>query len=150
VKNRILAVVFVAAALPGCNGGAEPPAAANRKSMPPSDWIAPTQYEFEFSSSCGERSLIGRFHVLVKGGRAKRARGLDEPGRAFVASEEKVPTLDDLLAEADGARRDGAEIVDIRYDDTDGHPTQIDIDYDESAIDDEACYSVTAYSDLTM
>ena len=67
--------------------------------------------------------------------------------RYAVDSKESVPSLEDLLDEAERARSDGADIVEVVSDPKDGHPTSVKIDYDEKAIDDEACYTVTDYSE---
>jgi heat shock protein HslJ len=58
---------------------------------------------------------------------------------------EGVPTLEELLEEAEEARRAGADIVEIDFHPETGHPTSIEIDHDEQAIDDEACYVISNY-----
>src|SRR3712207_7029435 len=48
-----------------------------------------------------------------------------------------------LLAEAAQAREHGADIVRVTVDPDDGHPTSIEIDHDDNAMDDEACYRIS-------
>jgi hypothetical protein len=114
-------------------------------------WEAPDRYEFDLESSCGERSLIGRFHVIVTRGKV-HSRGLDERARAFMkyadGHGEEVPSLKELWNEANRARNEGADIVEVLLDPEDGHPTTIEIDYRENAIDDEGCYVITHYAEL--
>jgi hypothetical protein len=62
---------------------------------------------------------------------------------------EDVPSLDDLLAEAEEARAAGADVVEIEHGAKDGHPTSINIDYMKNAIDDGACYVISDYSERT-
>jgi hypothetical protein len=132
--------------------GDEPAPRFNQQPSYAPVWTAPDKYEFDLKSSCGERDLIGRFHIVVEG-RLMSIKGLggrhESSGDSRLDSRlgEGHPTLDDLLAEAEEARRAGADVVEVKLDPTDGHPTQIDIDYNLNAIDDEACYSITHYND---
>ncbi len=88
------------------------------------NWQAPDAYEFTVDSACGERALIGRFHVVVEDGSVVEAEGLDD---------------------AAIAKAEGAEIVEVQATE-DGRPSAIDINWDTDAIDDEACYRITDYS----
>lgn len=111
-------------------------------------WEEPARYEFTLDSSCGERWLLGRFRVTVKDGEVAEVEGLDEQARGVVSDErgrESVQTLAQLLDEAAVARQEGADVVEVEMSD-DGHPRRIDVDWDEDAIDDEACYVVSDYS----
>jgi hypothetical protein len=83
----------------------------------------------------------------VKDGEQASVEGLDRQGRSLVKSGFKgdVPTLGELLEEAEKAKVDGADAVRVDLDPGDGHPTHVDIDFDKGAIDDEACYEVTRY-----
>lgn len=122
-----------------------------RHMVPVPHWEPPDRYGFVLESSCGERSLNGRFHVVVREGQV-RARALDRSARAFLRyaddTGEDVPALEDLRKEAATASAEGADMVELKADPDDGHPTSIDIDYDEDAIDDEACYVISDYREL--
>ena len=107
----------------------------------------PSTYSFVLDATCGERALIGRFAVTVRGTEVTRVEGLDQQGRALVkVRSDLVPSLDGLLAELDDARHRDADVARATFDEGDGHLTTLQIDYDKNATDDEACYLVTAYS----
>ena len=53
-----------------------------------------------------------------------------------------MPTLAELLKQARDAQDQGADVVDVSFEASDGHPTH----WDEAATDDEACYDVEEYS----
>lgn len=109
-------------------------------------WEAPPNYSFRVQSSCGEQSFIGKFHIVVEDGEVADAKGLDESARAALEyTTDEVPTLTDLLRYAMEAQQAGADDVDVDYDQTDGHPTRIEFDYDTNAIDDESCFVITKY-----
>jgi len=57
-----------------------------------------------------------------------------------------VKSIDGMLAELDTARRHHAEVAEGVFDSADGHPTRIDIDYSEDAIDDEVCYRISDFA----
>jgi len=107
----------------------------------------PADYSFVLESRCGERSLIGRFAVTVRGGKVTRAVGLDQSARAMLRSSgpADVPTIDALLVELDDARAADADRSDVVFDATDGVLASIDIDYNVDAVDDEACYRISDY-----
>jgi hypothetical protein len=108
-------------------------------------WQEPSSYTYTLESSEGERSLIGRFEVTVRGGEVVKSVGLDEAGRRLVDRRpEEVPTIGELLDEAEAARKDDADKVEITYA-SDGHPTRICLDWEENAVDDEALYAITGY-----
>lgn len=126
-------------------GPSRAPQAQTTEALP--EWDAPDEYSFELRSSCGERSLIGRFHVAVKNDRV-RAKALDERARAFMRYEDGfggVPTITELMEEAETALGEGADVVEVDFDEEEGHPTSIEIDHNEQAIDDEACYVIRDY-----
>ena len=130
--------------LVGCAGSsAEPTSPA---ASPDSSWRPPSSYRFDVTSKCGERSFIGHYRITVNDGQVTSTKGLDESAQASLNHESAVPTLQDLLDEAENARASGADVVEV---DTtaDGRPTHIEIDYEENAIDDEACYEITRYEE---
>ena len=113
------------------------------------DWTAPERYEFELESTCGERNFLGRYRIVVEDSEVTEATGLDASSRRLMSHEEfraEVPTLAELLEQARDAQSQGADIVDVAFDASDGHPTQVNIDWDEAAMDDEACYDVEEYT----
>ena len=132
----LAAMILVSA----CGGGG-----TDISSIP--SWQAPDAYVFTVESSCGERSLIGKFRVVVEDGSVVEAEGLDEPGRALFehGPGDEVPTLSELLDEAAAAQEEGADVVEVEVTD-EGRPTEINIDWETDATDDEACYEITGYS----
>lgn len=136
--THALATVLVVVGVAGCG-----PA---RESAAEVSWGAPANYEFVLESSCGERSFIGRFHVVVRDGVVADAQGLDDPGRLMLEQgyEEDVPTLSGLLDEVERARDMGADVVNVKTI-GDGRPQQITIDGDTETYDDEACYVVSDF-----
>lgn len=156
----LLSTIVLVVALTGCaqtaatGGGAasarEPAAAPASPSAPAGKrgWTEPPAYKFTLTSTCGERALIGRFRVTVASGAVIRTEGLDDAARKalMLRLSKLVPTLGQLLAEADTARRQGADEVVVHVDRADGHPTSIRIDPDRDAIDDESCYDISDYS----
>jgi hypothetical protein len=115
--------------------------------QPSPTWTAPVKYGFTLDSQCGERALIGRFRVTVRD-EVVHAEGLDDAARRalMLRIADLVPTLTRLEAEAEQARRDGADVVTVERDPADGHPTRITIDPARNATDDEACYTIEDYT----
>lgn len=144
-----MTILLLAVAMTACNGNDPAPRLSQQPSNAPV-WTSPDTYEFDLKSSCGERNLIGRFHIVVENGRLNSVKGLGGSDKSlveFLLESHDIPTLEELLAEADEARRTEADVVEVSLDPSDGHPTQIDIDYNRNAIDDEACYSITHYNE---
>jgi uncharacterized protein DUF6174 len=106
-----------------------------------SEWQEPADYAYTLTSECGERGLIGTFRVTVTDGRVAAFEAVS--GGTDVRRSE-VPTIGELLDEAERAREDGADSVEVE-EAADGRPTRIDIDYITNAIDDEACYGISRY-----
>ena len=156
-RARAVGAVLVGLVLAGCGtagtgvtSGPRSTASAPRTPAIPDSWREPADYRFTVESSCGERSFIGVYRVTVRGGEVVAAR-LDDPvgGRTVVLPSEElqwVPTLDDMLEEAQSAAGDpeAGEVV-VRSDPADGHPTSVRVDAVANAIDDESCYEVTDY-----
>ena len=125
-------------------------ATASAQSPSPSaaaEWVEPAAYSFTLESRCGERMLIGRFHVEVENGSVVNVDGLDDQGRtaAGVIQPQDVPTLAALLDLVDEARSDGAARVNLSTDPVDAHPVEVEIDWQANAIDDEECYSISDF-----
>jgi hypothetical protein len=141
----------VALALAGCAAAGTQPA-GGPPPPPPVPWREPPAYAFTLESQCGERALIGTFRVTVVDGKVSAAEGLDEPGRRALTTQpaaELVPTLRALLDRIREARQSGAHTADVEFDPVGGHPTKITIDEEESAIDDEECYTVSDFAPLS-
>ena len=139
----VAAVLALTGAACGTSDGADNPEDSTGVT-----WEEPERYEFTLDSSCGERWLLGRFRVMVKDGEVAEVEGLEEQARDVVGEQrgrESVPTLGQLLDEAAVARQEGADVVEVEMTD-DGQPRYIAIDWDEDAIDDEACYVISDYS----
>ncbi|MEP7378791.1 MAG: DUF6174 domain-containing protein [Chloroflexota bacterium] len=109
------------------------------------EWQEPPAYSFTLSAQCGERALIGLFHVEVENGKTVVAQGLEGYYATHPIDPRGVPTLGDLLAIAARARAQGAAAVSVELDPADGHPLSVSIDRIANAIDDEECYEVTDY-----
>ncbi|WP_327728682.1 DUF6174 domain-containing protein [Streptomyces sp. NBC_00487] len=111
-------------------------------------WKEPAAYSYALKSSEGERSLIGTFDVTVWDGKVVKAVGIDESGRRVVDQRTtEVPTIAALLEQAEAAREEGADVVEVEYA-KDGRPTGISIDWEENAIDDEEAYTLSGYEAL--
>jgi hypothetical protein len=132
-------------AVPGQAVTSVPSATGVVASDPVGGWLEPANYSFTVESSCGERSLIGRFRVTVEGHRTVAFTGLDESGRRYPGDAGSIPTLGGILKEADDATAGNADSVNVETDPADGHPVSVAIDWRANAIDDEACYRVTDY-----
>lgn len=139
--GAILMLAAAGCAGPGSGTGAGVPAAA------PPAWVEPADYKFGFESSCGEQALIGRFRAVVIDGAVTTTEGLDEAGRRalMLRIADLIPTLGKMLADAEQARADGAD-VEIERDPADGHPTAIRIDPEPNGVDDETCFSIFEYT----
>ncbi|KUM77137.1 DUF6174 domain-containing protein [Streptomyces curacoi] len=139
-------------AIAGCGTGTSASSASaegtGAKSAPAQSraaWQEPAAYTYTLRSSEGERALIGAFRITVRDGAVAEAVGLDDSGRRVVEGfADAVPTIGELLDELAQARRDGADTAEAQYA-ADGHPVRISLDWEESAIDDEAVYVISAY-----
>jgi hypothetical protein len=120
----------------------------NAAPEPAATWSAPAKYAFTLSSQCGERALIGRFRVTVQDDKVTHAEGLDDAARRalMLRMADLVPTLRKLEAEAETARTEGADVVEVERAPGDAHPTEITIDQSRDAVDDEACYTIEDYT----
>ncbi|MFF5358150.1 DUF6174 domain-containing protein [Streptomyces scabiei] len=146
VRRRALTAAAMAgtllSALAAC--GEEPTEAGT----PAPAWKEPSAYRYTLTSSEGERALIGTFEVTVRDGEVVKATGLDDSARRVVdRNPSLVPTIAELSEQAETARRDGADTVDVDRTDS-GRPTAISIDWDEDAIDDEEAYTLGGYEAL--
>ena len=139
--TAVLAAVLVA----GCAPVTQPELDVSRQS---DHGGQPDTYTYVLNSSCGERSLFGRFRIEAVDGSVAAVEGLDDTGRAFIDQygEDEAPTIADLLDEAATARRRGADVVVVETT-RDGRPKRITIDGETEAYDDEACYVISDMTD---
>jgi hypothetical protein len=144
VRRIPLSLIAAAALLLSCE---EPQPRSEPAHSPLPRWDAPSDYDFVVGSRCGEQSFIGTFRISVRNGKVERAEGLDESAASSLTymSTADVPSLEDLVGFARRAREAGADVAEVVYDEEDGHPTRIDIDYRSAAIDDESCFVVSKY-----
>ncbi|GAA2246887.1 DUF6174 domain-containing protein [Streptomyces indiaensis] len=144
VRATVLIAGTVGAAA-ACGTAPTSPEAENVPGRVRGGWQEPAAYTYTLRSSEGERSLLGTFRISVREGVVVKAVGLDDSARRAVESAPgSVPTLGELLAELEQARRDHAHTAEARYA-ADGHPVRIVLDREENAVDDEARYDITAY-----
>ncbi|MDQ0603686.1 hypothetical protein QF037_008031 [Streptomyces canus] len=135
VRSLFLVAVLVGG-LAACGEEAKPAAPA---------WEEPASYTYTLTSSEGERALIGTFRITVRGSEVTKAVGLDDSARRVVRQlPDPVPTLGALLKELEQARGDDADTARARTA-ADGHPTHIELDWEENAVDDEVRYDITDY-----
>lgn len=140
--KRVLPAVLLLTLTGAC--GSEP----SVMEQAPTTWTVPAKYGFTLDSQCGERALIGRFQVTVQDDKVVRAEGLDDAARRalMLRVADLVPTLRQLEAQAEKARSEGADAVEIERDPIDAHPTKISIDESRNAVDDEECYTIEDYT----
>jgi hypothetical protein len=152
MRRRLLLLLTIASSLAACAdpGGLQSEesrrviSGSSQKERTIRRWEAPPNYSFRVRSRCGEQAFIGTFRIVVANGEVADAKGLDESGISslrFMRGE--VPTLADLLGYAVEAQKADADVVEVEYDPSDGHPERIEIDYETNAIDDESCFVVT-------
>jgi hypothetical protein len=110
------------------------------------EWEEAQDYAYTLQQRCGENSVTGTFRVTVRDGRAS---GWEPVGENYTPRSVRVPSIGGLLAEAERARVDGADAVEVEQA-PDGRPTTVSIDYDDHAIDDEVCYRIRAYQPETV
>ncbi|ROP30540.1 DUF6174 domain-containing protein [Couchioplanes caeruleus] len=141
--RRLFPCAALAVLLGGCAGNVP-----SGMEEPPTTWTVPGKYAFTLVSDCGERALIGKFRVTVESDKVTRAEGLDDAARRamMLRLANLVPTLRQLEDEAETARREGAEVVQVERDISDAHPVRIVIDKSASAADDESCYTIEDYT----
>jgi hypothetical protein len=117
---------------------------APQASGPMPTWQEPADYSFDVSAQCGERFLIGDFHVEVHSHAVTSVTGLDERSRAMNVGPDDVPTIAQMLDRAEQASNaDGGRVAISR--EGDGRPSSVSIDWKAQAIDDEECYSITGF-----
>ncbi|MFB6961897.1 DUF6174 domain-containing protein [Streptomyces sp. NPDC056309] len=131
----------------GCGTGSAP-TAEGAYQVKPARWSEPDRYSFRLLSESGERGDLGEYRITVENGKVVKAIGLDESARRTVESNpENVPTLGGLLTTVQEAHAGHAAVAEAAFA-ADGHPTEVHIDWQKNAIDDEADYFITEYREL--
>lgn len=105
------------------------------------DWSPPPDYSFEVQSTCGERSLIGRYAVRVAAGVVVDLEPLLDGWDGV--TPDQAPTLASMLEDARQAVAGGGT-AEVAVDGA-GVPRWVSVDPVPDGVDDEACYAVSAY-----
>jgi hypothetical protein len=146
----LLAAVPLVAALAGCGEkegeGGEPTQELKGAPLAAPGWEEAQDYAYTLQRRCGENAITGTFRVTVRDGRVS---GWEPVGENYTPRSVKIPSIGGLLAEAERAREDDADTVEVQQA-PDGRPTTVSIDYDDRAIDDEVCYRIRAYQPETV
>ncbi len=148
-SRRAVALAALAGCLAACAsaGGTATPAPTSAAAA---SWEEPADYSFSVLSECGERNFLGEYDVVVRGGAVVEASRRDHTGRWTAVPVEQlpsIPTLGEMLDEVRQTEGDpeAGEVV-LETDPADGHPTEVRVDHLEMAIDDESCYTITAFA----
>ena len=150
VRPAWTAGVLLVMVLSGCATRTVPPVSGEPATAPEAaEWDEPADYRFSVTSSCGERAFIGEYRVTVRGGEVAAAETANpDTGEWSPVDPQWLPavlTLGDMLDEVREAEAQRADTVELVTDPADGHPVEVRVDHDVSAIDDESCYDVTDY-----
>ncbi|MEU8659664.1 hypothetical protein [Actinoplanes philippinensis] len=159
--ERALCALMVVGLVGGCTSSGddkpkiEDPSPAVAASAPP--WTEPAAYSFTLTRGC-ESTPVGEYRATVKDGVLSAAERVGAAAVVPSASAEvdlgpvtegqqgeeiDVPTLGELVAMAETAGEDGAEVA-TKYDTTDGHPVQVKINVEGDPAAAE-CWNVTEY-----
>ncbi|GAA4962826.1 hypothetical protein [Actinoplanes utahensis] len=142
VERALCALILIGLA-GGCTSGEKEPAvvdpAPTAGASAPA-WSEPANYSFVLSRGCDAAAPLGRYQATVTNGAVTGATRVGAPAAAPSASAEvdlgpvtgdegeeiDVPTLGELVAMAETAQEDGAQ-VSTEFDRTDGHPAKVTI-----------------------
>jgi Family of unknown function (DUF6174) len=118
--------------------GGQPPS----ESHIPSDLTLPgSDYSYTVDAGCGERAgLVGMYRIRVVDGEVAHVWLLSGGGGQVALTD--VPTIDQLVEEAESAEQEGADQVTVTTS-PQGYPHRIMIDQIADAIDDEVCYTIS-------
>jgi Family of unknown function (DUF6174) len=119
--------------------GGQPPSGSDI----PADLTLPgSDYSYTVNAGCGERAgLVGLYRIRVAGGEVAHVWPLSGGGGGEAALTD-VPTIDQLVEEAETAEQEGADEVTVTTSPQD-YPHRIKIDQIADAIDDEVCYTIS-------
>lgn len=145
-RPALVLVLVLIPILAGCGAaGSTPTASSGEAQQTPRRLPAvepealPSSYRYVLESSCGERTMLGRFRIEVRDDRVVAVRPVgDTSMKGFRRSD--LPTLSGLVELATSAEPEA--VVDLRLG-PHGTPVSLKIDHVPQAIDDEECYRVT-------
>lgn len=105
-------------------------------------------YTYQFRRACFcPPEFVREMRIEVLGDVVNSAIYVDT-SEPVTLPEADIPTIDDLLAEIQAAIDSEAFLVVATYDQTQGFPTSVSIDFIEMAIDDEMAFTVTAFQPI--
>lgn len=115
-----------------------------------------TKYEFDYNASCFcagldyfPAKLVVENNVIT--GFLDIDTGLPKTHPSGTLVSDSLPslskTIDDLFDVVEDARKDAAEL-NVTFDNDNGFPTDIDIDWIRNAVDDESYYTATNFKQL--
>lgn len=111
-------------------------------------------YSFHLRSGCADDDgpgrygvPPGRFAVEVRDRQVANVTAMDRTAETTLADQyvDRVPSISGLFEMMIDASADGADRVETRFDDTDGHPTSLVIDDYPGGDSNTDCFKVTAY-----
>lgn len=105
-------------------------------------------YEFVFQRSCGEclPGAANQLRMTVMGGTVVQMYDLSIDHA--VIPDWRARTIPDLFTEVRNAL--GADELSVSYHPTLGYPTQLSVDYDRQAVDDEGGFTVTDLASIPV
>lgn len=116
----------------------------------PATWVEPPAYEYTVQLSCTMEFPPGQYTLTVADGVVRKAVGDNAQSQEMIRvrklKPEWFPTLGSLFEDFQQAEDEDADVAEISFDPVDGHPRRIRLDYDNDAIDDEACYDVVTFT----
>lgn len=155
VTSTALATAALTLALGGCGGEDEvardePTATAEpAPSSPPDDGgFAPSSYSYTLQVSCYCPYAAVPVRVSVEDDSVVDAVFERGGGRGGAVRGEQAPELlrlsiEDVLAQAEEAEEAGAHEVTVEWPEASEHPTEVYIDRNEMAIDEEVGYAIS-------
>ncbi|MEV0900746.1 hypothetical protein [Actinoplanes sp. NPDC049802] len=158
--ERVVCAMVLIGAAGGCTSSAEDKPVIQDQPAPAASapaWTEPSAYTFVLTRGCDPAAPLGRYRATVSGGAVTGSERIGAPAAAPAASaavdlgpvtgqegeEIEVPTLGELVAMAETAEEDGAEVA-TEFDLADGHPAKVTINVTESAAGAE-CWIVSDY-----
>ena len=107
----------------------------------------PASYRYTVSRSCEcMAETTAPVIVTITNGAVASRRYVSTGADVAPAYAALYPTIDELFAIIDEARRDHVASLDVTYDPTWGFPTHVSIDRNASMVDDEILYVVSAFT----
>jgi hypothetical protein len=168
--ERALCALVIVALAGGCTSDPEKPEFADpAQSVAPEGTAAPgtaasapafaepSAYSFVLARGCDANAPLGKYQATVAGGAVTTAERIGAPAVSAAPSAEvdlgpvtgqegeeiEVPTLGELVAMAQTATEDGAEVA-TEFDATDGHPVKVTINVTDTA-DGAECWIISDY-----